>query len=73
MSNPNEIGARVSRVESSIRDQRENLRERIRETSRAVTVRILKEFSAELKSQLAAGATLTPELIDAAIQELDSY
>ena len=73
MSNPNEIGARLSRVESSIRDQRENLRERIRETSRAVTVRILKEFSAELKSQLAAGATLTPELIDAAIEELDSY
>jgi hypothetical protein len=73
MSNPNEIGARLSRVESSIRDQRENLRERIRETSRKETVRILKEFSAELKSQLAAGATLTPELIDAAIQELDSY
>jgi hypothetical protein len=73
MSNPNEIGARLSSLESSIRDQRDNLRERIRETSRKETVRILKEFSAELKSQLAAGATLTPELIDAAIQELDSY
>ena len=72
MSNPNEVGARLGRVEDSIRDQRDNLRERIRETSRNETVRILKEFSAELKSQLAEGATLTPELIDAAVQVLDS-
>ena len=70
MSNPNEIGARLSRVEDSIRDQRDNLRERIRETSRNETVRILKEFSAELKSQLAEGATLTPELIDDAVQAI---
>jgi len=70
MSNPNEIGARLSRVEDSIRDQRDNLRERIRETSRNETVLVLKEFVSILREQLAAGATLTPEFIDDAINEL---
>jgi hypothetical protein len=70
MSNPNEVGARLSRLESSLRDQRDNLRERIRESSRDETVRILKEFVAVLREQLAAGATLTPEFIDDAINEL---
>jgi hypothetical protein len=70
MSNPNEVGARLGRVEDSIRDQRENLRERIRETSRNETVLVLKEFVSILREQLAAGATLTPEFIDDAINEL---
>jgi hypothetical protein len=70
MSNPNEVGARLSRLESSIRDQRDNLRERIRESSRDETVLILKEFVAVLREQLAEGATLTPEFIDDAINEL---
>jgi hypothetical protein len=68
MSNPNEVGARLSRLESSLRDQRD--RERIRESSRDETVLILKEFVAVLREQLAAGATLTPEFIDDAINEL---
>jgi len=68
--NPNDVSSRLSRLESSLRDQRDNLRERIRDTSREVTLTVLKEFSAELKSQLAEGATLTPEFIDDAVQQL---
>jgi hypothetical protein len=68
--NPHDVSSRLSSLESSLRDQRDNLRERIRESSRDETVLILKEFVAVLREQLAAGATLTPEFIDDAINEL---
>ncbi|MGK0419201.1 MAG: hypothetical protein ACJARV_000082 [Candidatus Pseudothioglobus sp.] len=70
MSNPNDVSSRLNRLESSIRDQRDNLQERIRETSFLVGLRLIKLLVIELNSELSNGETITPEKIDNAVNKL---
>tara|TARA_R110000803_G_scaffold85829_4_gene152219 strand:+ start:154 stop:390 length:237 start_codon:yes stop_codon:yes gene_type:complete len=70
MSDPNSVWSRLNSLESSIRDQRDNLQERIRETSFLVGLRIIKLLVIELKSELSNGETITPEKIDNAVNKL---
>jgi hypothetical protein len=68
--NPNDVSSRLNRLESSIRDQRDNLQERIRETSFLVGLRLIKLLVIELNSELSNGETITPEKIDNAVNKL---
>lgn len=70
MSDPNNVWSRLNSLESSIRDQRDNLQERIRETSFLVGLRLIKLLVIELNSELSNGETITPEKIDNAVNKL---